>query len=379
MRAEARVGWCRFLLRPSAADLSGRLIFLDSLRGMAAISVMLFHFYVPSVSAIHSELAVAFPAAVGWVFERMYCGVDVFFVLSGFVISFSMHGQVANLRYAGNFIVRRSLRLDPPYWVALTLMLGYYAFFWPSLWHDFFITFGGVSGIAANFFYLQNLSFICPTKSILDVSWTLCLEVQFYLTYLLILVAGYYASRLPVRWSRTLRDAIVVLAVGGVASWSFACWINHPSSDFAGRSWTFFLGVSVFVALKRRVPLLLAGVPLGALVVLFLWKQQTHGIATAITASAIFAVGGVGRLSTLLSIRPLLHLGRISYSIYLVHSVVGVNLLSQLAPAAAGRPARALGAWVLAVGFSLVAAELLHRTVEAPSNRLSQFLKLRRT
>jgi len=363
---------------PSAADLSGRLNFLDALRGMAAFSVMLFHFYVPSVSPVHAELSAVFPSAVGRVFEQMYCGVDVFFVLSGFVISFSMHGHVANLRYAGNFIVRRSLRLDPPYWVALTLMLGYYVAFWPSMWHDFYVTFGGLRGIAANFFYVQNLPFIYPAKSILDVSWTLCLEVQFYLSYLLILVVGYWVSRLPLRGGRLLRDAFVFLAVGAVGIWSFTCWIRNPSSDFAGRSWTFFLGVGVFAALRWRVPVLLAGLPLAGLVVLFIWEQQTHGIATAVTAAAIFVAGVFGRLTTLLAFRPLLHLGKISYSIYLIHSVVGVNLLSQLAPAVAGSPPAAFGAWGLAVGLSLLAAELLHRTVEAPSNRLSQRLKPRR-
>lgn len=377
-QSDPQSGWSRLWWRPPAAGLSGRLNFLDALRGVAAFSVMLFHFYVPSVSAVHSELSMIFPAAMGRVFEKMYCGVDVFFVLSGFVISFSMYGHAANFRYAGNFIVRRSLRLDPPYWVSLALMLGYYFVVWPSMWHDFYLAFGGMRGIAANFFYVQNLSFIFPARSILDVSWTLCLEVQFYLSYLLILVVGYWASRLPFTWSRTLRNAIVVLAVGSVGIWSFACWLRDPSSDFAGRSWTFFLGVGVFAALRCRVPVLLAGVPLAALVVLFVWKQQTHGIATAVTAATIFAVGVAGRLSSLLAIRPLLHLGKISYSIYLIHSVVGVNLLSQLAPAVAGSPARALGAWALAVVLSLLAAELLHRAVEAPSNRLSQHLKPRR-
>lgn len=350
--------------------LTGRLHFLDALRGLAALAVMFFHFFAPGVSPIHAPLAASLPGWLAQVVAHLFCGVDVFFVLSGFVIAFSMDGHAANVRYAGNFILRRCLRLDPPYWVAAGLMVTYFLVMWPAKWHDFYLMYGGIAGVLANLFYVQNLSSIYPAYSILDVSWTLCLEVQFYLTYLLILVAGHYAKKAGRR--------VVVLAVATVAGWSFMNWLQQPTPDFTGRSWTFFLGVALYGALTRGVPVSIVAAPLTALGALFIWKQELHSIVTVATAAAIYAAGVTGRLSTLLACRPLLHLGKISYSIYLLHMVIGLNLLSQLAPAIGGSRAAAWGAWVLAVALSLGGAELLHRWVEAPANRLSQRLKLRR-
>lgn len=358
--------------------LSGRLHFLDALRGLAAMSVMLFHFFVVGVSPVHEPLAAALPAWVAGVIQQMFCGVDVFFVLSGFVIAFSMDGQTTNLRYAGNFIMRRSLRLDPPYWVAAALMLAYFLMLWPAQWHDFYLQYGGVRGVAANLFYVQNLSFVYPAKSILDVSWTLCLEVQFYLTYLVVLVTGHYAGALMARRGERLRRAVVVLSVSTIAVWSLMCWVQHPSEDFIGQSWTFFLGVAVYGALTRGVPSIAVAVPLAILASLFAWKQEAHHLAAVAAAGAIFTAGVAGRLSTLLAVRPLLYLGKISYSLYLLHMVIGLNLLAWLSPMINGN---GLAAWLavgMAMALSLVGAQMLHRFVEAPSNRLSQRLKRQR-
>ena len=339
------------------------------------MSVMLFHFFAPGVSPIHDELAASMPTSMTRIIQEMYCGVNVFFVLSGFVIAFSMDGQTANLRYAGNFIVRRSLRLDPPYWAAMALMIGYFLLLWPTKWHDFYLMYGGMRGVAANLFYLQNLSFVYPANSILDVSWTLCLEVQFYLTYLLVLVTGHYSRSLTVRRATETRRAVVVLSLTSVAVWSYVSWILQPSDDFTGRAWTFLLGVAVYGALTRGAPTIAVAVFLAALAVPFVWKQETEGIVTVATASVIFVSGLMGWMSTLLAYRPLLHLGKISYCIYLMHMVIGMNILSLLSSAIDGSVAAAWIALAMAIVLSLFGAELLHRRVEAPSNRLGQRLK----
>src|SRR5262245_38603017 len=102
--------YCRPDRPLSSLKISGRLHFLDALRGLAAVAVMLFHFFHKGVSPLHERLAASLPAWMSHTLSSMYCGVDVFFVLSGFVIAFSMDGQTTNVRYAGNFILRRSLR-----------------------------------------------------------------------------------------------------------------------------------------------------------------------------------------------------------------------------------------------------------------------------
>jgi peptidoglycan/LPS O-acetylase OafA/YrhL len=355
--------------------LTGRLHFLDAMRGLAAVSVMIFHMYSQSVSPIHHELASSIPAWTGLIVQEMYCGVEVFFVLSGFVIAFAMDGQTTNLRYAGNFIVRRSLRLDPPYWIAMALMLCYLLIRWPSLWHGFYVQYGGVRGLAANLFYVQNLRSIYPASSILDVSWTLCLEVQFYLAYLVMLVGGHYAGLLMPRRATAIRRTLIVLSVTLVAGWSLMHWIQDPSFGFTGRAWTFFLGVAIYAAMTRGAPSIAVAGCLISLAALFVWKQEPRNIVTVATAAAIYFAGMTGRLSTLLAFRPLLYLGKVSYSIYLLHMVIGLNLLQILSPLSRNSVAGAWISLVTAIACVLLGAQLLHRWVEAPSNRLSQRLK----
>jgi peptidoglycan/LPS O-acetylase OafA/YrhL len=89
------------------------------------------------------------------------------------------------------------------------------------------------------------------------------------------------------------------------------------------------------------------------------------------TAAVIFAVGRAGLLATLLDVRPLQFLGRISYSLYLVHFLgataakLGARVTGDSIPAA-------LGWFLLANAISIVAAYVMYRLVEAPSLRLTK-------
>src|SRR5689334_15625966 len=93
---------------------SGRFLFVDALRGFAALGVVIFHF----TEADHIPLlASALPAWVVLILNHGNLGVPVFFVLSGFVIAHSVHSERVTMPFAAKFMLRRSLRLDPPYWV----------------------------------------------------------------------------------------------------------------------------------------------------------------------------------------------------------------------------------------------------------------------
>ncbi len=206
-------------------------------------------------------------------------------------------------------------------------------------------------------------------------SWTLCLEVQFYLTFLFILVFGHHVGLLPGPRRAALRRTVVTVAVAAVGVWSLIHSVRQPSSDFAGWSWTFFLGVAVYAGLTRGIPAAAVVAPLAVLAAWFAALRNLDGLVSIATAAAIYAAGASGRLSTLLARRPLLYLGRISYSLYLLHMVLGMNLLFLLAPTRLGGIAGGWFALGLAIAISLCGADLLHRIVEAPSNRLSRRLK----
>ena len=87
---------------------------LDGLRGVAVIAVMLFHHFHFSDGGRHA-----------W--SGGFLGVDIFFVISGFVIPLSLHGRSYTLRQFPAFMVRRLVRLEPPYIASIVLAI--------VLWH----------------------------------------------------------------------------------------------------------------------------------------------------------------------------------------------------------------------------------------------------
>ena len=101
----------------AGAPATPRFRFLDGLRGIAALSVLIHH-------AFHgSEFKTALTGLLGHGVERFtsVCdrGVQIFFVLSGFVIAYSIREMNVSPRNALNFILRRQIRLDPAFWLVL--------------------------------------------------------------------------------------------------------------------------------------------------------------------------------------------------------------------------------------------------------------------
>src|SRR5687767_8776 len=101
---------------------AGRFTFVDALRGVAALAVVLFH----AVEGGHiPDLMAVMPAWLTAMISHGHLGVAVFFVLSGFVIAHATYGQTITLSYLGRFMLRRSIRLDPPYWFAIAVAVGF--------------------------------------------------------------------------------------------------------------------------------------------------------------------------------------------------------------------------------------------------------------
>jgi peptidoglycan/LPS O-acetylase OafA/YrhL len=107
-------------------------------------------------------------------------------VLSGFVIAYSVRSGTYTLDYLGSFVVRRSIRLDPPYWVAIFMES---TLIWLSLWMG--ISVGSLPSpgqFLAHFVYLRNL---LGLGDIVAGFWTLCYEIQFYVFLIVLLVVGH--------------------------------------------------------------------------------------------------------------------------------------------------------------------------------------------
>ena len=163
---------------PGASGETKRFVFIDALRGVAAFYVLVYHF--------HGQIAVGsstrhVPDFVRAVFEHGDLGVQIFFVLSGFVISYSVHRAWVTPGFIGKFALRRSLRLDPPYWalIFVNYLIARYKRGPVAAGRDL----SEWQVVLANCFYLDNL---LEYPSIVKVGWTLCFEIQFYLTYIVL-------------------------------------------------------------------------------------------------------------------------------------------------------------------------------------------------
>jgi len=152
---------------------------LDGLRGIAILLVLVFHF--TPFSGPLFFLAHVFQA--GWI------GVDLFFVLSGYLITGILLDSVGHPHYYRNFVVRRTLRIFPLYYACLALyaVLSFYP--GPVRWGAFLHAGGGLWYLG----YLGNVKDFVqnawPGAAILTPLWSLQVEEQFYLSFPFIVLA----------------------------------------------------------------------------------------------------------------------------------------------------------------------------------------------
>ena len=384
----------------------GRSTYIDGLRGLAALAVACYHIdrYGPLPIA-------AMPVIPGWLMAAIdhgSIGVQVFFVISGFVIAYSVRSARVTPWYVGNYALRRSIRLDPPYWATIAFVLILHAVMHlhlgfdspldvpsklePALsWHL----------IASHVLYLQNILAYFQGRlgytqyeNLSAGFWTLCIEVQFYLLYV---VGQGIAQRFPHRERRDPAEAspLGLLAVfAPLALLSLFEWNRtfHGHAVYDNDMWIirffsmFFLGASAWWALDGRIPRAVFWLYVAAFAGRII-QQAIHerwsddlviGLSAAfLTGISIYGAGRLGKLGTWLNYRPLQYLGTISYSLYLIHfpmshvvTTMGSNLLGE-----SPSPGAATAVLVAALAVSLLAAHVLYTFVEAPSVRLAARFK----
>lgn len=360
---------------PAVNEKAARMVFVDALRGFAAFGVFFHHLtYTNRHAAIVREIV---PAVVDAFANYGRYGVQIFFVISGFVIAHSLREDPVTPRSVGNFILRRQVRLDPPYWTMLVLILAWGlvttpTFCFPPPWEV------GTGEILANFVYLHR---ILGLADLLIVAWTLCLEIQFYLLNLLILALG----RIICRGRRSSNVEATLLLITGIASVAYR--VHDPQS--AGDLYTWFpYGWCLFAGgalaelsiRDRRVDghfrsflmLFVAFYTLGGN------SWQPDSVIGLSTIALLWGAGKLGTLTTWLRHGVFRYLGRTSYSLYLVHYPVMSTILAFGDSRAVAAGTRMSAAWFVAAGAAaFVAAHLLYVAVERPSMHLASSLKRR--
>lgn len=167
----------------------GRVPELDGLRGIAILMVLFFHFttYMAQLRNWHTTGLLFFlvdVSQVGW------AGVDLFFVLSGYLITGILLDSVGHRHYYRNFIVRRSLRIFPLYYASLVFYCVLTYLPGEIRWKDFLDAAGG----GWYLIYLGNIkAFLAnswPAAAILTPLWSLQVEEQFYFSFPLLVWAA---------------------------------------------------------------------------------------------------------------------------------------------------------------------------------------------
>ena len=282
---------------------------LDAVRGVAILVVML-----------HNSGAFPRLFAQGWM------GVDLFFVLSGFLITGILLDTKQSDGYFRNFYVRRCLRIWPLYYSALFFMFVLVPFLRPSEAH---MVFGSRSSPWWAYpLYLQNFLVPNPTGAtgLLAVTWSLAIEEQFYLVWPWVIR---YCSHTQLR-----RVAIAVICVSPALRFYLSlhhvdiytnvfCRLdalmagallalvlrseNFLPSNFIKRAWT-----ALFIA----APLALITATLNARWIAF---SLTAMAAVSFVYLALFSAQKWLRVA--LTNRFLVYTGTISYGLYLLHKI----------------------------------------------------------
>jgi len=322
-----------------------RFAFIDALRGIASLGVVLFH----AVEGNHISLL---PEWLRYVVSFGEAGVPLFFVISGFVIAHSLQDQRMSPTKLGRFMLRRSIRLDPPYWIAIAIAIAA-SLLASSLFPDRAQQQFSLAQIAAHIGYLQN---ILGFDNINPVFWTLCYEVQFYVVFAAILFA-------PSRFALPAALAISLL-------WCYRLGPDLPGF-FPNLWYAFLLGAITWYAWMNpgMTPVFLVyflGVILAAI-----WHNDGFAIECCVGAAVIFVVAKMGKLTTFLGWRPLQFLGAISYSLYLLHNPVTGAVFRASHYFGGGPIVQALG-WAASIAACIFVASMLYRLVERPCMRLSR-------
>ena len=343
---------------------SGRLHHLDAIRGIAALSVLLGHIYQSS-------------SDTKWVVMMQRPAVTIFFILSGYVLSKSLmkssgHPMVDGLSYC----LRRFFRLYPAIFIAVILA---------AILAKFYVI--PSSGSSVTVWFSKNIFKATTIHSLNDyigsfrlyymrldpVFWTL--QVEFFCSFLLPLLVWPTRNHLVFRWG-----LLPVLA--GIKFYYPWVWCGFPGFLFefylGYLAWTLFPKLSEIDPKISRLLIffLLVGIYLWMLIV----EPSLVGLSSCIMVASFIAILGPcswkGFKSTLQAPLPQF-LGRISYSLYLIHFPIMLFCWSIIWGRELMLWNNSLSPNILAIVVLLITIPLasgLERFVEQPFNKLGHKL-----
>lgn len=330
---------------------------IDGLRAIAVLLVLIFHFDLLGVG------------------KAGFIGVDVFFVISGFLITSIIMKELENGQFHfGQFLYRRIRRLYPALLVTLGLsMVAGYWLFLPDRFEELAREIVYSLLYVVNFHFWQNVSYFGLQAGEVPLlhMWSLAVEEQFYIVFPLVMILLH-------RWF--LRHLLVIVAVVTVIGFAGGFYATgwKPVAAFyllPTRAWELLAGAVLALAVRRMPPggfwLHLMG-PLGLgliSVAVAIYSPLTSipgwfALLPVLGATAIILGGFLpsAPVTRVLSSAPMVWIGLISYPLYLIHWPVRIFLQEHLLVFTFE--------WRL-VGFALsfVLAAFIYAWVEVPVRR----------
>jgi peptidoglycan/LPS O-acetylase OafA/YrhL len=369
-------------LAPASVLSRVRIPELDGIRGIAILSVLAYHLFAYSMQLWeqqHGQPWHAFPKLVELVTWPGFLGVDVFFVLSGFLITGILLDTKNDAHFLRNFYIRRALRILPLYIVVLALIAVAYS--------------NSGRFVLLSIFFLSNLSTLLGITAIGPL-WSLSIEEHFYLIWPWVVKEVSQRTLMTVAFSICVIEPIVRFA--GFPLWGDGYFFSWTRFD--GLAWGALIAcfarssaatASVasklyWICLTAAAIVLLTGIPFG-----LLSRHNVYGATFQYLPAQFFsmalilaALGMPGRgVTNLLRTGGLRLSGDLSYCLYLIHMLLmdGYDLLASRFYPAGQLPLGPFGALlvralaVLLASFGL--ALLSRRFLELPALRLKRYLE----
>ena len=283
---------------------------IDGLRALAVIPVILFH-------------------AGFELFSGGFVGVDIFFVISGYLITTILIEDIENKRFSiVYFYERRARRILPALFFVMLLCIPF-AWMWmlPTQLRDFSQSLVAVSVFASNILFWRETGYFAAAaeeKPLLH-TWSLSVEEQYYVVFPIFLILAWRFGK-----NRVLLIIVVMVAVSLLLSeWG---WRKQPTANFylaPTRAWELFAGsVTAFVVHKQGVQknnsLALAGL-VAIVFSIFFYNESTpipsvYALVPVLGVVLLILYGEKDTFAAkLLSTKGFVGIGLISYSAYLWH------------------------------------------------------------
>jgi peptidoglycan/LPS O-acetylase OafA/YrhL len=337
---------------------------IDGLRALAVLPVMLFHARIPG-------------------FDGGFVGVDVFFVISGYLITSIIRSDLEKDRFSIiTFYERRARRILPALFLVVACCLpAAWFWLWPNDLKAFSESVAAVALFSSNVLFLHQSGYFdtAEIKPLLH-TWSLAVEEQFYVLFPLLLFLAWRYAR---KW---LVPSIAVIALSSLllADWGS---VENPEATFfllPTRAWELALGAWVAFHLAkssqpkvgRRAAEVISAAGLAAVVGAVFWLDEStpfpgrYALLPACGTALVILFASPGTIvRRYLGSKPLVAVGLISYSAYLWHQPI-LSFARELSSEPLGRAVP-----LALVGLSLGLAYLSWKYVEIPFRDRTRFTR----